>query len=114
MAELQDGEWSALPGRPERSKLDPRGGVEASLAYRNCGLWLTCLPLTRGYPGPMNDPIYKRIFSFPRMVEDLLRGFAKGDWIKRADFSALQKAPAEYVGDDLRKRLGDSLAPPRT
>ena len=57
----------------------------------------------------MNDPIYKRIFSFPRMVEDLLRGFAKGDWIKRADFSALQKAPAEYVGDDLRKRLGDSL-----
>ena len=57
----------------------------------------------------MNDPIYKRIFAFPRMVEDLLRGFAKGDWIQRADFSALRKAPAEYVGDDLRKRLGDSV-----
>ena len=57
----------------------------------------------------MNDPIYKRIFAFPRMVEDLLRGFAEGDWTQRADFSALQKAPAEYVGDDLRKRLGDSV-----
>ena len=57
----------------------------------------------------MNDPTYKRIFAFPRMVEDLLRGFAKGDWIQRADFSALRKAPAEYVGDDLRKRLGDSV-----
>ena len=57
----------------------------------------------------MNDPIYKRIFAFPRMVEDLLCGFAKGDWTQRADFSALRKAPAEYVGDDLRKRLGDSV-----
>ena len=57
----------------------------------------------------MNDPIYKRIFGFPRMVEDLLRGFAKGDWVARADFSALRKAPAEYIGDDLRKRLGDSV-----
>ena len=57
----------------------------------------------------MSDPAYKRIFSFPRMVEDLLRGFADGDWIERADFSALRKVPAEYVGDDLRKRLGDSV-----
>ena len=57
----------------------------------------------------MSDRIYKRIFSFPRMVEDLLRGFAGGDWIERADFSALRKVPAEYIGDDLRKRLGDSV-----
>ncbi len=65
--------------------------------------------MTWGYSGLVNDPIYKRIFAFPRMVEDLLRGFAEGDWTQRADFSALQKAPAEYVGDDLRKRLGDSV-----
>ncbi len=71
--------------------------------------WRTDAPLTWGYFGPVNDPIYKRIFAFPRMVEDLLRGFAKGDWIQRADFPALRKAPAEYVGDDLRKRLGDSV-----
>ena len=57
----------------------------------------------------MHDPAYKRIFSFPRMVKDLLRGFAGGDWIERANFSALRKVPAEYIGDDLRKRLGDSL-----
>ena len=57
----------------------------------------------------MHDPAYKRIFSFPRMVKDLLHGFAGGDWIERANFSALRKVPAEYIGDDLRKRLGDSL-----
>ena len=32
----------------------------------------------------MDDPAYKRLFSRPRMVEDLLRGFAARDWERRA------------------------------
>ena len=86
-----------------------RGSGQSADLLQQLHPWPTYAPLTLGYFGPMNDPIYKRIFAFPRMVEDLLRGFAKGDWIAEADFSALQKAPAEYVGDDLRKRLGDSV-----
>ena len=47
----------------------------------------------------MNDPIYKRLFSFPRMAADLLRVVGDPDWIGDADFDTLEKLPAEYVGD---------------
>ena len=62
-----------------------------------------------GDTGPMQDPNYKRLFSFPRMVEDLLRGFLPGDWLDELDFSTLGKLPAEYVSDELLKRHGDCV-----
>ena len=55
----------------------------------------------------MHDPLYKLIFSEPRMVEDLLRAFVPGTWTDTLDFSTLDKQPAEYVGENLRRRLGD-------
>ena len=57
----------------------------------------------------MQDPNYKRIFSFPRMVEDLLRGFLPGQWLAELDFSTLDKLPAEYVSDELLRRHGDCV-----
>ena len=57
----------------------------------------------------MQDPNYKRLFSFPRMVEDLLRGFLPGQWLDELDFSTLQKLPTEYVSDELLKRHGDCV-----
>ena len=57
----------------------------------------------------MQDPNYKRLFSFPRMVEDLLRGFLPGDWLDELDFSTLRKLPTEYVSDELLKRHGDCV-----
>ena len=57
----------------------------------------------------MQDPNYKRLFSFPRMVEDLLRGFLPGDWLAELDFSTLQKLPTEYVSDELLRRHGDCV-----
>ena len=62
-----------------------------------------------GYAGPMQDPNYKRIFSFPRTVEDLLRGFLPGRWLAELDFSTLKKLPTEYVSDELLKRHGDCV-----
>ena len=62
-----------------------------------------------GDAGPMQDPNYKRIFSFPRMVEDLLRGFLPGQWLAELDFSTLDKLPAEYVSDELLQRHGDCV-----
>ena len=62
-----------------------------------------------GYPGPMHDENYKRLFAFPRMVEDLLRGFVPGDWTAELDFSTLEKLSAEFVSDALRKRHGDTV-----
>ena len=57
-------------------------------------------------PGP--DPIYKRLYAFPAMVEDLLRSLVQEDWIARVDFQTLQKLPSGYVGDDFRQRHGDA------
>ena len=57
----------------------------------------------------MHDETYRTLFAFPRMVEDLLRGFVPGEWNEEADFSTLQKLSAEYVGEDLRGRRGDTV-----
>ena len=57
----------------------------------------------------MHDETYKKLFAFPRMVEDLMRGFAARDWAEAIDFSTLRKLPAEYVSDELRKRIGDTV-----
>ena len=57
----------------------------------------------------MNDPIYKRLFSFPRMAADLLRAVGHPDWIGDVDFGTLEKLPAEYVGDRRQQRRGDTV-----
>ena len=58
---------------------------------------------------PVQDPNYKRLFSFPRMVEDLLRAFLPGEVLAELDLSTLDKLPAEYVSDELLQRHGDCV-----
>ena len=55
----------------------------------------------------MHDPTYKRLFSQPRMVQDLLRGFVARDWSDALDFSTLSPVPASFVSHRLRQRHGD-------
>ena len=57
----------------------------------------------------MHDPAYKLLFSDPRMVADLLRGFVPGQWDRWLDLSTLAKVSSEHVGDRLARRLGDLL-----
>ena len=57
----------------------------------------------------MHDAAYRLLFSHPRMVEDLLRGFAAPGWSDSLDFSTLEKLPSELVSDDLRRRSGDGV-----
>ena len=57
----------------------------------------------------MHDPAYKRLFSHPRMVEELLHGFAAREWSGALDFTTLEKLPAEFVSEDLRARRGDAV-----
>ena len=57
----------------------------------------------------MDDPAYKRLFAFPRMVEDLLRTVVRAEWIRDIDFATLRKLPAEYVGDKGQQRRGDAV-----
>ena len=55
----------------------------------------------------MDDPAYKQMFSRPRMVRDLLHGFAARGWSGTLDFASLTPVPASFVSDDLRQRHGD-------
>lgn len=55
----------------------------------------------------MNDPGYKRLFSRPRMIRDLLSGFAARGWSETLDFTSLNPLPASYVSRNLQQRHSD-------
>ena len=53
--------------------------------------------MNNALPPLPSDPIYKRLYAFARMVEDLLRSLFGADL--DADYRTLEKLPAEYVGE---------------
>ena len=56
----------------------------------------------------MHDAAYKQLFGRPRMVCDLLEGFAARGWSGNLDFGTLEPVPASYVSRDLQQqRHGD-------
>ena len=55
----------------------------------------------------MNDPGYKRLFSRPAMIRDLLSGSAAQGWSDTLDFGSLDALPASYVSRDLHQRHSD-------
>ena len=55
----------------------------------------------------MHDPAYKLLFARPRMVRDLLDGFAARGWSGALDFDTLAPLPASFVSEDLQQRHGD-------
>lgn len=56
-----------------------------------------------------HDHGYKRLFSHPEMVKDLLRGFVAEPWVTELDFSTLEKYPTVFIGDQLRERRNDVI-----
>ena len=52
--------------------------------------------------GAKYDEQYKKLFAFPRMVEDLVRAFVSQ--LGASDFSTLRKLSSDYVSDELLKR----------
>ena len=58
---------------------------------------------------PGSDPIYKRLYAFREMVADLLRSVLPADALGALELGSLSKVPAEYVGDDFRRRHGDTV-----
>ena len=57
----------------------------------------------------MHDRNYKRLFSFRRMVEDLLRAVCDAELVEGLDFPCLEKLPTDYVGERGQERLGDCV-----
>ncbi len=58
---------------------------------------------------PRYDSGYKRLFSHPRLVQDLLTGFVQPEWLNDIDFDTLTPYKASFVTDDLRQRHDDSI-----
>lgn len=51
-----------------------------------------------------HDLRYRLLFSQPRMVQELLRGFVEERCIERLDFSTLERVSASYVSQGLRSQ----------
>lgn len=56
-----------------------------------------------------HDHGYKRLFSHPEMVRNLLVGFVRQDWIGEIDFGTLEKYPTEFIDDRLDERRSDVI-----
>ena len=50
---------------------------------------------------PTHGAAYKHLFIQPRMVPDLLKGFAARDWSDTLNFESLTALLASYVSHDL-------------
>ncbi|MBF0219328.1 MAG: Rpn family recombination-promoting nuclease/putative transposase [Gammaproteobacteria bacterium] len=59
--------------------------------------------------GTPHDGTYKSLFSYPIMVEGLLRDFVKEPWLAELDYSTLERCNGSYVSDDLRQRADDII-----
>ena len=56
----------------------------------------------------MHDPTYKESFSFPRMMEELVRALPSR-WAHELDFSTLKRLSSEYTSAGQAHRYGDML-----
>ncbi len=56
-----------------------------------------------------HDSGYKLLFSYPYLVECLIRGFVPGSWIRRLDFESLETAREAHPRDDVGTRYDDMI-----
>ena len=57
----------------------------------------------------LHDENYKRLFTSPLMVRDVLRACLPAHRLAAADLSSLGELSPEYVSDELRTRHGDTV-----
>ena len=56
-----------------------------------------------------HDESYKRFFSLPAMVWDLLEGFVPGKWLLQLDRGSLEPVPSSFVSDTSQQRHSDVI-----
>ncbi|MCH8544986.1 MAG: Rpn family recombination-promoting nuclease/putative transposase [Alcanivorax sp.] len=56
-----------------------------------------------------HDTAYRKLFSHPEMIRDLLLGFVPQPWVSQLDMSTLEKVSGAFVADDLRTRASDVI-----
>jgi len=55
------------------------------------------------------DLAYKRLFSEPEMIRDLLVGFVHEDWVKDVDFTTLERVASQFLTEQQRERASDLI-----
>ncbi|MBK1720521.1 Rpn family recombination-promoting nuclease/putative transposase [Thiocystis violacea] len=60
-------------------------------------------------PPHHHDHSYKRLFSHPEMVRDLLTDFVHEDWVSQLDLATLEVVKGHFVTDDFRDREDDII-----
>ena len=56
-----------------------------------------------------HDSGYKLLFSYPYLVECLIRGFVPGPWIEHLDFSSLEPVREAHPRDEVGVRYDDMI-----
>ncbi len=56
-----------------------------------------------------HDSAYKLLFSYPLLVESLIRGFVPGPWIGHLDFDSLETVREAHPRDDIGTRYDDVI-----
>ena len=56
-----------------------------------------------------NDRGYKKLFSHPRMVEDLIKSFVREDFVRDINFAKLKREFDSFVTEDFRERESDII-----
>ncbi|HEX6900016.1 MAG TPA: Rpn family recombination-promoting nuclease/putative transposase [Thermoanaerobaculia bacterium] len=56
-----------------------------------------------------DDSGHRLLFSYPQMIEDLIRGFIHEDWVSRLDFKTLERVSGSFVSEDLKDRHNDLI-----
>ena len=56
-----------------------------------------------------HDRGYQALFSFARMVRDLLTENVRQPWLAEVDLSRLERVPSTFIGRRLSKREGDII-----
>ena len=72
------------------------------------------MPETHAMPETDHDGIYRLLFGEPRVIEDLLRGFAASAVGNLLDLASLKQVAARHVSEGLRQSENDMIWEVRT
>ena len=61
------------------------------------------------WPPQKHDRAYRRFFSLPEMVVDLVRGFIPEDWVQHLDLANMRQMSDVIIGDHWDRRDADTV-----
>ena len=111
MAANLDLRFRFLSKIPEPPSANPRP-IRVSKIGGRFSVYLGVGTRTDGSPNrlPRYDRAYKKLFTRPEVVEELLRGFLREDWAAGLDFTTLEPVNGSFLGRGFfRRSLCDGL-----